>query len=301
MTVWSMHDPTQRGGSGVRSTEVCDRAVCAGTEHAACHPFDRKPIPARRKHELTCRTSQPIMALTTEPPPPEPDPESLPTDPTPPTPAGPTRAEVFSAVTSAPPHPSPSDPRVSLRPPAPHLYTDNPQTLSAFRDSEGPARRQSRLRSLFDSIPAPSPPSSPAASTSTLPDEHDEEEKREELRKLYARELWKKCAGAVPHAMTDEAKAVRWTAFEKYAEEKERELWKVFVELDVDGDMRLKKAEVREACKRAGVEVKEATLGEFVRAVDRNGDGEISFDEWRDFLLVSLPSPRSVTVPGWRR
>jgi solute carrier family 25 phosphate transporter 23/24/25/41 len=88
--------------------------------------------------------------------------------------------------------------------------------------------------------------------------------------------------------------AVRWTAFERYAEEKERELWRLFVELDVDGDMRLRKEEVREACKRAGVEVQDGTLEEFIRAVDKNNDGAISFDEWRDFLLVG-----SLSELGW--
>ncbi|KAK4695810.1 hypothetical protein P7C70_g8485, partial [Phenoliferia sp. Uapishka_3] len=94
--------------------------------------------------------------------------------------------------------------------------------------------------------------------------------------------------------MTPEAKAVRWSAFEKYAEEKEKELWRVFVEVDVDGDMRLKKDEVRQACKKAGLEVKEAMLDDFVRAVDKNNDGVISFDEWRDFLLL-LPRKTSMS------
>lgn len=79
---------------------------------------------------------------------------------------------------------------------------------------------------------------------------------------------------------------MRWKAFEQYAEEKERELWRAFVELDHDGDMRLRKDEVREACRRAGIDVREGAIDEFVRTVDRNGDGVISFDEWRDFLLV---------------
>lgn len=114
---------------------------------------------------------------------------------------------------------------------------------------------------------------------------------------MYARELWGKCSGASNALCLTEgkdpkgaaaAKAVRWTAFEKYAEEKEKELWRLFVELDVDGDMRLRKPEVREACKRAGVEIKERTLDDFIRAVNKNGDGAISFDEWRDFLLVRL-------------
>ncbi|KPV72307.1 uncharacterized protein RHOBADRAFT_8137, partial [Rhodotorula graminis WP1] len=86
---------------------------------------------------------------------------------------------------------------------------------------------------------------------------------------------------------------VRWKAFEQYADDKERELWRAFVDLDRDGDMRLRAGEVREACRRAGIEVKEQAIDDFVRAVDRNGDGFISFDEWRDFLLL-LPRPISM-------
>ncbi|KAM0749597.1 mitochondrial carrier [Meredithblackwellia eburnea MCA 4105] len=267
----------------------------------------------------------------------------------------PTRAALFDLLTTSPSQPPPiSDPRVSLRSPAsppptpppldpsvsPSPQSREPSTLSEFRELEGRTKRLSRLRTLFDSIPAPSPPSSPQASTSALPDEgsltpgtvadaaQEDERRREQQRKIYARELWRKCSGFTqdsqgqdggkPGVRSDEgsrresagsaftpggvrrsligpdATAARWTAFELYAEEKERELWKVFVELDVDGDMKLKKEEVREACKRAGVEVKDSVLDAFIRDVDQNNDGVISFDEWRDFLLL-LPRQTSMT------
>lgn len=114
------------------------------------------------------------------------------------------------------------------------------------------------------------------------------------------RELWGQCgSSATPHQQTQTEQpkttprqpsppstASRWQAFEKYADLKERELWRAFCELDRDGDMRLRKSEVREACRRAGIELREDALDEFVRTVDRDGDGAISFDDWRDFLLV---------------
>lgn len=231
----------------------------------------------------------------------------------------PTRDEIFELTTSAPPPSSTNDPRVSLRTPPPPTpespdeplpsteddSPEEPHTLSEYRASEGASKRLSRLRSLFDSIPIPppSPPSSPVASTSALPaiSEVDDEKRREAERRLYAKELWRKCNGAESLRVGEAASpstgganarstlpsvAVRWTAFERYAEEKEKELWRLFIELDADGDMRLRKEEVREACKRAGVEVKDNLLDEFIRAVDKNNDGAISFDEWRDFLLV---------------
>lgn len=229
-------------------------------------------------------------------------------------PSEPSRAEAFELTTSAPPAPSVSDPRLSLRPPSPHptpslpedvpphQFEDEPQTLSAFRANEGTAKRLSRLRGLFDSIPIPSGSTGPSKpSTSALPTlpAQDEDARREELRKQYAQELYGKCSACNVRDQDEvqdvnwndkAAKAAqtleRWTAFEKYAEEKEKELWRLFVELDVDGDMRLRREEVREACNRAGVEIKEGTLGEFIDAV--GGDGAISFEEWRDTFLVRL-------------
>lgn len=244
-------------------------------------------------------------------------------------------AEIFNLSLEPPPQEEEltNDPRLSLRPTSPPLIPPTipihipfieppePKTLQDFHVQEG-SRRQSRLKCLFDSIPIRCPPtpssntSTSEASTSFLPpfnSEKEEELQREENRKIYARELWKKCSGGTDK-LVDSSKAFvgesttsnstsltttstrRWNAFEKYAEEKEMELWKLFVELDLDGDMRLNKEEVRLACKRAGVEVKEGTLDGFVRAVDRNGDGVISFDEWRDFLLVSTTIQRRLML-----
>ncbi|BGP41635.1 hypothetical protein JCM10449v2_005626 [Rhodotorula kratochvilovae] len=240
----------------------------------------------------------------------------------------PSKSLLFDLSTAAPisDPPPKDDPRVSLRNPPPPppaarpadgAFDLEPSTLSEFRESEGTARRLSRLRSLFESIPAPSPPASPAASTSTLPPEQQPQQTDEQRcaqdRRAYTRELWRQCGTAVaasvapaPTASTSSTgspdlerqrqaalAAVRWKAFEQYAEEKERELWRAFCELDRDGDRRLRAEEVREACRRAGIDVKAGAIDEFVKTVDRNGDGVISFDEWRDFLLL-LPRPISM-------
>lgn len=94
-------------------------------------------------------------------------------------------------------------------------------------------------------------------------------------------------------------RSLRWAAFERYAEAKEAELWKSFCEVDRDGNHRIGLSEVREACRRAGIEVRDQKqVEEFVLAMDRNGDGVISFDEWRDFLLL-LPRP-STMKEIWR-
>ncbi|KAK4047617.1 hypothetical protein OIV83_005275 [Microbotryomycetes sp. JL201] len=207
---------------------------------------------------------------------------------------------------------------------------DEPVTLKDFRQAEDPATRLSAFRRLFDSLPLPSVASSSSGSSSetsaasepsTSTQSDSDERQREADRSLYARELWGQCstsnvqshdstassntdkpntasmtsstavAGSAPLSSV----AARWTAFEKYADEKERELWRAFVEMDKDGDMRLRKDEVREACRRAGVQATDdATIDEFIRNVSRNGDGAISFEEWRNFFLLL---PRQTSMP----
>lgn len=246
------------------------------------------------------------------------------------------RAESFArtvATSHSPPHDI-SDPRLSLRAAAdPSLLpsdginqADDPngarsnRTINEFRKREGRTERTSRLRSLFNSIPLPR--SNPIASTSVLSSKSrpDEESRREEDRELYARELWHKCSHSTasspcsssttlpsvsthPSATTTETVEgdIRWEAFEKYAEEKESELFTLFVSLDKDGDMRLRKEDVQEACKRAGVILENETLDEFVRALDKNNDGQIAFEEWRDcFLLLPRTTSMSELFQFWQ-
>ncbi|GAA6025677.1 hypothetical protein JCM10207_008826 [Rhodosporidiobolus poonsookiae] len=289
-------------------------------------------------------------------------PPPLPDYPVPPAlinlPSPPSHSDIFSLATSSSIDPAPStdDPRVSLRsppppsdaaaeggahadPPAPTAPPPDgePTTLTEFRKHEGSVKRLSRLRSLFDSIPAPQPiPSSPSSSSSppatpSAAQADSSSDSHYEQRRAYHSELWSKCGAAVAASVSPTSpssssspsstapaasaattgspeteaqrqsalKALRWKAFEQYADEKETELWKAFCELDRDGDRRLGRNELLEACRRAGIEIADPrAVEEFVKAVDRNGDGVISFDEWRDFLLL-LPRP-STMKEIWR-
>ncbi|KAM0789974.1 hypothetical protein ACM66B_005307 [Microbotryomycetes sp. NB124-2] len=209
---------------------------------------------------------------------------------------------------------------------------EDPATrLSAFRrlfDSL-PLPAVASTTSSSDTSSSTAAAAHPEASTSTLPDSSSssDERQREADRSLYARELWGQCSSSsqspppTSYSANDADKpkvaasssssspasstppppaplssvAARWTAFEKYADEKERELWRAFVEMDKDGDMRLRKDEVREACRRAGVQVTDdATIDEFIRNVSRDGNGAISFQEWRNFFLLL---PRQTSMP----
>jgi hypothetical protein len=38
---------------------------------------------------------------------------------------------------------------------------------------------------------------------------------------------------------------------------------------------------------KAGIDLSEADLEQFIKAMDKDGNGVIDYEEWRDFLVVS--------------
>ncbi|PWN20581.1 mitochondrial carrier [Microstroma glucosiphilum] len=102
---------------------------------------------------------------------------------------------------------------------------------------------------------------------------------------------------------------IEWEGFLKYAETKERELYKIFCELDRNGDMRLDAAEVRQSLNRAGIDLPPASLEDFIASLSSSTrtsnphehwtlpdtqNAYISWPEFRDYLLL-LPRRTTVT------
>ncbi|KAK7905908.1 hypothetical protein LTR67_000632 [Exophiala xenobiotica] len=85
---------------------------------------------------------------------------------------------------------------------------------------------------------------------------------------------------------------IQYNEFRVFVEHAERELWQLFESIDKDNNGALDKGELRAAFSRAGVTISSAKFDQFFDEVDVNHDGEISFAEWRDFLLF-LPAGRS--------
>ncbi len=61
----------------------------------------------------------------------------------------------------------------------------------------------------------------------------------------------------------------------------ELELWKIFSSVDLNGDGKIEKGELRGALGRAGITVDPDRLESFFHSIDQNNDGVISFEEWR--------------------
>lgn len=45
--------------------------------------------------------------------------------------------------------------------------------------------------------------------------------------------------------------------------------------------------ELQASLAKAGINLSDADLQQFIKAMDKDGDGAIDYEEWRDFLVVS--------------
>lgn len=91
--------------------------------------------------------------------------------------------------------------------------------------------------------------------------------------------------------------------FRNFVHETEKELLVLFKSIDFNHDNHISRDELQVAFRRAGVVVPNSKLDEFFHRVDANGDGTISFDEWR----YVPPSERQdkaahlqLLLSGWR-
>ncbi|KAL8676095.1 MAG: hypothetical protein Q9186_007349 [Xanthomendoza sp. 1 TL-2023] len=96
---------------------------------------------------------------------------------------------------------------------------------------------------------------------------------------------------------TDGDGRIQYTEFRVFVEQTEKELLKLFQSIDRDHNGQLDKTELKSAFSRAGLAVSNSKLNQFFSEVDSNGDGVISFEEWRNFLLfipATTPNLRAV-------
>ncbi|KAF2667540.1 calcium dependent mitochondrial carrier protein-like protein [Microthyrium microscopicum] len=82
---------------------------------------------------------------------------------------------------------------------------------------------------------------------------------------------------------------ISFEEFCTFVKHTETELRDLFQTIDRNRDGRLEKVELQAAFRRAGLTVSNRKLEDFFSRVDKDHDGSVSFEEWRDFLLF-LPS-----------
>ncbi|XP_008805618.1 calcium-dependent mitochondrial ATP-magnesium/phosphate carrier protein 3-like [Phoenix dactylifera] len=111
----------------------------------------------------------------------------------------------------------------------------------------------------------------------------------------YARDLLKVCDA-------NRDGRVDYQEFRRYMDDKELELYRIFQAIDVEHSGCILPEELWDALVKAGIEIDDEELARFVEHVDKDNNGIITFEEWRDFLLLY---PHEATIENiyqyWER
>ncbi|GAV82797.1 Mito_carr domain-containing protein/EF_hand_3 domain-containing protein/EF_hand_5 domain-containing protein [Cephalotus follicularis] len=111
----------------------------------------------------------------------------------------------------------------------------------------------------------------------------------------YAKDLLKVCDA-------NRDGRVDYQEFRRYMDDKELELYRIFQAIDVAHNGCILPEELWDALVKAGIEINDEELARFVEHVDKDNNGIITFEEWRDFLLLY---PHEATIENiyhhWER
>ncbi|KAI3773532.1 hypothetical protein L1987_48062 [Smallanthus sonchifolius] len=111
----------------------------------------------------------------------------------------------------------------------------------------------------------------------------------------YAKELLRVCDA-------NRDGRVDYQEFRRYMDDKELELYRIFQDIDVEHNGCILPEELYDALVKAGIVIDDDELASFVERVDKDNNGIITFEEWRDFLLLY---PHEATIENiyqyWER
>jgi len=88
--------------------------------------------------------------------------------------------------------------------------------------------------------------------------------------------------------------------FIDYLKQHERNLRYVFSTLDTNKDGRLCGAEIKIAFRRMGINISDEEANNLVARIDENGSLDISFEEWRNYLMFHPSSDMGDIIEYWR-
>ncbi|CAA7052762.1 unnamed protein product [Microthlaspi erraticum] len=111
----------------------------------------------------------------------------------------------------------------------------------------------------------------------------------------YAKELFRVCDA-------NRDGRVDYHEFRRYMDDKELELYRIFQAIDSEHNGCISPEGLWDSLVKAGIEINDEELARFVEHVDKDNDGIIMFEEWRDFLLLY---PHEATIENiyhhWER
>lgn len=111
----------------------------------------------------------------------------------------------------------------------------------------------------------------------------------------YAKDLFKVCDA-------NRDGRIDYHEFRRYMDDKELELYRIFQAIDVEHNGCILPEELWDALVKAGIQIDDEELARFVEHVDKDNNGIITFEEWRDFLLLY---PHEATIENiyhhWER
>ncbi|KAF7819331.1 calcium-binding mitochondrial carrier protein SCaMC-1-like [Senna tora] len=79
---------------------------------------------------------------------------------------------------------------------------------------------------------------------------------------------------------------IDYQEFKRYMDNREIELYSIFQAIDIKHNGHILPEELREALVRAGIQIDDKEFSLFVERIDKDNNGVITFEEWRDFLLL---------------
>jgi solute carrier family 25 phosphate transporter 23/24/25/41 len=128
----------------------------------------------------------------------------------------------------------------------------------------------------------------------------------EEIR-VYLKSLRLPCSDFhVNHVMNavdaDKDGFITFTELRQFAEQNTRDLYKLFHEIDANGDGKLSMEEVRDALPRLHIHpYSREQLARMMKQIDTDGDGTIDFDEWRTLLGLIPASNVQILFQYWEQ
>jgi len=93
---------------------------------------------------------------------------------------------------------------------------------------------------------------------------------------------------------------VDFSEFISYCLEHEKRLKVMFHDIDVNNDGQLDKTEIRTAFKRLGISIDDNEAGRLIKKIKKDGSLSISFEEWRDYLILHPATEITELMNFWK-